>query len=138
MSILDDGSDWCFLVFFFKQKTAYEMRISDWSSDVCSSDLGWSTGFLATPRVSGRLPSQRLRPALPRLVFWLSGFDTEPTVPIDRKSVGLGKSVSVRVDLGGGSISQKRNSRMTHKIVSSHGIQHHNHNLSNNLSIIKK
>src|SRR3546814_3401116 len=27
------------LVFFFKQKTAYEMRISDWSSDVCSSDL---------------------------------------------------------------------------------------------------
>src|SRR3546814_7838567 len=29
----------CF--FFFKQKTAYEMRISDWSSDVCSSDLAW-------------------------------------------------------------------------------------------------
>src|SRR3546814_15669759 len=28
----------CF--FFFKQKTAYEMRISDWSSDVCSSDIG--------------------------------------------------------------------------------------------------
>src|SRR3546814_6338474 len=35
---------WCLLVcgfcfFLFKQKTAYEMRISDWSSDVCSSDL---------------------------------------------------------------------------------------------------
>src|SRR3546814_8968598 len=32
-------------VFFFKQKTAYEMRISDWSSDVCSSDLAkdWRT-----------------------------------------------------------------------------------------------
>src|SRR3546814_9142509 len=29
-------------VFFFKQKTAYEMRISDWSSDVCSSDLAMS------------------------------------------------------------------------------------------------
>src|SRR3546814_7228359 len=28
------------VLFFFKQKTAYEMRISDWSSDVCSSDLG--------------------------------------------------------------------------------------------------
>src|SRR3546814_9436829 len=28
------------MVVFFKQKTAYEMRISDWSSDVCSSDLG--------------------------------------------------------------------------------------------------
>src|SRR3546814_9754223 len=30
--------------FFFKQKTAYEMRISDWSSDVCSSDLGTEDG----------------------------------------------------------------------------------------------
>src|SRR3546814_5515355 len=29
----------CCVIFFFKQKTAYEMRISDWSSDVCSSDL---------------------------------------------------------------------------------------------------
>src|SRR3546814_2618952 len=29
----------CVFFFFFKQKTAYEMRISDWSSDVCSSDL---------------------------------------------------------------------------------------------------
>src|SRR3546814_8859031 len=33
------------LFFFFKQKTAYEMRISDWSSDVCSSDLaGFESG----------------------------------------------------------------------------------------------
>src|SRR3546814_14517818 len=32
-------SQCCVLFFFFKQKTAYEMRISDWSSDVCSSDL---------------------------------------------------------------------------------------------------
>src|SRR3546814_7121318 len=33
--------DYLFVMFFFfKQKTAYEMRISDWSSDVCSSDLG--------------------------------------------------------------------------------------------------
>src|SRR3546814_7294841 len=31
----------CFCVFFCKQKTAYEMRISDWSSDVCSSDLAY-------------------------------------------------------------------------------------------------
>src|SRR3546814_21165204 len=29
------------VIFFFKKKTAYEMRISDWSSDVFSSDLGW-------------------------------------------------------------------------------------------------
>src|SRR3546814_7498255 len=33
--------------FFFKQKTAYEMRISDWSSDVCSSDLSWSSAIIS-------------------------------------------------------------------------------------------
>src|SRR3546814_9910550 len=33
-------------VFFFKQKTAYEIRISDWSSDVCSSDLAAGAGVL--------------------------------------------------------------------------------------------
>src|SRR3546814_4300799 len=38
------------LVFFFKQKTAYEMRISDWSSDVCSSDLD-----LVERQLEGRL-----------------------------------------------------------------------------------
>src|SRR3546814_9123620 len=31
----------CSFFFFFKQKTAYELRISDWSSDVCSSDLSY-------------------------------------------------------------------------------------------------
>src|SRR3546814_4664819 len=34
------------LLFFFKQKTAYEMRISDWSSDVCSSDLHYRHAVL--------------------------------------------------------------------------------------------
>src|SRR3546814_11533264 len=42
-------------VFCFKQKTAYEMRISDWSSDVCSSDL---SGFDITGKESGM--AQRL------------------------------------------------------------------------------
>src|SRR3546814_7952645 len=37
----------CF--FFFKQKTAYEMRISDWSSDVCSSDLAWQRRATQAP-----------------------------------------------------------------------------------------
>src|SRR3546814_5873101 len=38
------------LFFFFKQKTAYEMRISDWSSDVCSSDLvDQHTGAVVPP-----------------------------------------------------------------------------------------
>src|SRR3546814_1580613 len=44
-------------VFFFKQKTAYEMRISDWSSDVCSSDL-LLRGVLRSPR-SGRRRRRR-------------------------------------------------------------------------------
>src|SRR3546814_9982728 len=36
----------CYLFFYFKQKTAYEMRISDWSSDVCSSDLSSRPRYL--------------------------------------------------------------------------------------------
>src|SRR3546814_2885153 len=39
------------LFFFFKQKTAYEMRISDWSSDVCSSDLDRSDGDPMSPHL---------------------------------------------------------------------------------------
>src|SRR3546814_6243125 len=48
--------------FFFKQKTAYEMRISDWSSDVCSSDLP-----ARTASAPGRLPARLTRlDALPQ------------------------------------------------------------------------
>src|SRR3546814_3253520 len=43
----------CSHFFFFKQKTAYEMRISDWSSDVCSSDL--------RPQRAEQLPVRRRR-----------------------------------------------------------------------------
>src|SRR3546814_11726809 len=42
----------CVSFFFFKQKTAYELRISDWSSDVCSSDLLEAVGRLV-PGVMG-------------------------------------------------------------------------------------
>src|SRR3546814_10215113 len=45
--------------FFFKQKTAYEMRISDWSSDVCSSDL-WKALSRA---VANRAPARASRTA---------------------------------------------------------------------------
>src|SRR3546814_1584987 len=41
-------------VFFFKQKTEYEMRISDWSSDVCSSDLWFEVDATAYVGSSGR------------------------------------------------------------------------------------
>src|SRR3546814_3285549 len=44
-----------FCFFFFKQKTAYEMRISDWSSDVCSSDLGWVSNLIIAFAVAGVL-----------------------------------------------------------------------------------
>src|SRR3546814_14631809 len=55
------------LFFFFQQKTAYELRISDWSSDVCSSDLAGGERERST---SGRCPRppRRLR-ARPRRQF---------------------------------------------------------------------
>src|SRR3546814_5012531 len=46
----------CSLLFFFKQKTAYEMRISDWSSDVCSSDL-LALDLLGIGHLLNRMPS---------------------------------------------------------------------------------
>src|SRR3546814_2440188 len=42
-----------YVFFFFKQKTAYEMRISDWSSDVCSSDLIIIPGVSVIERMAG-------------------------------------------------------------------------------------
>src|SRR3546814_12319084 len=53
-----------FVFFFFKQKTAYEMRISDWSSDVCSSDLG--SGAPNSLRARNARRSVRRSPRHPR------------------------------------------------------------------------
>src|SRR3546814_18590514 len=50
----------CVIFFFFKQKSAYEMRISDWSSDVCSSDLEW--GEETAPVLAWWRPSEILGP----------------------------------------------------------------------------
>src|SRR3546814_4550770 len=52
---------YCRLFFFFKQKTAYEMRISDWSSDVCSSDLAIT--LTGTPAIS--IPAGFTKSGLP-------------------------------------------------------------------------
>src|SRR3546814_6047178 len=49
------------LFFFFKQKTAYEMRISDWSSDVCSSDLGVSPHPRSAYEVTSSITPGELR-----------------------------------------------------------------------------
>src|SRR3546814_10812384 len=46
------------ILFFFKQSTAYEMRISDWSSDVCSSDLNDITEYRWVSTLDGRTTSQ--------------------------------------------------------------------------------
>src|SRR3546814_1335457 len=95
----------CFDGFFvFKQKTAYEVRISDWSSDVCSSDL----------RATAPLSRRRGRPR--RADRGLAGRSWRSSSAsggrpgrADRKSVVSGKSVSVRVDLGGRRIIKKKN-----------------------------
>src|SRR3546814_4246179 len=102
--------------FFFKQKTAYEMRISDWSSDVCSSDLpfrdtrsvrriqehGASQGL---PAGFGIAADALVLPCRPRFRDVAGRTREEPGCRNgrdgDRKSVVEGKSVSVSVDLGG-------------------------------------
>src|SRR3546814_5301045 len=50
------------IFFFFKQKTAYEMRISDWSSDVCSSDLLKIRLHLVIPTVENAIAGNAFRP----------------------------------------------------------------------------
>src|SRR3546814_3366678 len=56
----------CTTFFFFKQKTAYEMRISDWSSDVCSSDLHRRRADLVRTARRERGRGQEVRAAEPR------------------------------------------------------------------------
>src|SRR3546814_3753577 len=111
------------LFFVFKQKTAYDMRISDWSSDVCSSDLQPISS--ADRRYSivfnGEIYNQpELRRELEGAGYAFTTYsDTETLLAsfahwgddawlrlqgmyaADRKSVVSGRSVSVRVDLGG-------------------------------------
>src|SRR3546814_19434228 len=109
--------------FFVKQKTSYEMRISDWSSDVCSADLGPEDA----DRQEGDNREQENPQAEPRSLMQ-GGLDLGGEVEVapalggaheanscsaapavDRKSVVQGKSVSVRVDLGGRRNLKKQN-----------------------------
>src|SRR3546814_17499167 len=130
----------CVVLFFFKQKTAYEMRISDWSSDVCSSDLtrGGPGGSRLFPAHPGDLRPPRGSPH-PRRGDVRHGPDRHAArlrtggcdgrsdrgrqgpgrrLPADRrgpdrKSVVEGKSVSVRVDLGGRRSIKKKTTKTT-------------------------
>src|SRR3546814_10666661 len=99
------------LFFFFKRKTAYELRISDWISDVCSSDLarrGASRGAverglcLAAQRgvERGRAARSDRGPAWRAARCFRFGDRSE-----ERR---VGKSVSVSVDLGGSRIIKKK------------------------------
>src|SRR3546814_16058857 len=92
------------LVFFFKQKTAYEMRISDWSSDVCSSDLSIGCGICCS---RGEAPQSR-GSSIHRAIRRGARGERILMIQQDRKSVVSGKSVSVRVDLGGRRIIKKK------------------------------
>src|SRR3546814_1835851 len=93
----------CYLVcfFFFKQKTAYEMRISDWSSDVCSSDLGCSAPFSLAIGASAhpyepssnprRWDHESLRSALigqSRQTAWVSAHVADPALVVRLSVVG--------------------------------------------------
>src|SRR3546814_9761211 len=84
LGFLGDSSP-AHVCFFFKQKTAYEMRISDWSSDVCSSDLARCCR-IATPAAgcclhvgAGRRPARHS--GRPGHRYW------QPEPDADRKSV---------------------------------------------------
>src|SRR3546814_8770872 len=108
-----------YFFFFFKQKTAYECRISDWSSDVCSSDLcsavstqisvirissSWLIGWIAS-----RTRCRASRAEAMRRFWRMTSCTARTPSPLgDRKSVVEGKSESVRVDLGGRRIIKKK------------------------------
>src|SRR3546814_15633554 len=101
------------------------MRISDWSSDVCSSDLSRDAivgdrpamhqkGCVHIEQVAIRIPHRR-QPA-PIVLLQLSALDL-PTE--DRKSVGKGKSVSVGVNLGVRGVIKKKKKRLHESIEQS-------------------
>src|SRR3546814_19878507 len=120
--------------FFFKQKTAYEMRISDWSSDVCSSDLPGREGqrqdqvgqhqpgeAVVEPEPPDQLEHAGEHRDLREHGDAQDGQQSRRTAAkgnaADRKSVVSGTSVSVRVCLGGRLIikNKKNNKRRRDK-----------------------
>src|SRR3546814_2677403 len=105
------------LFFFFKQKPAYEMRISYWSSDVCSSDLKGI--FMTRPNsILAALHGNEEGHATPAIatvigsagaiLLGIGAANDSGGLAIDRKSVVEGKRVSVRVDIGGRRIIIKK------------------------------
>src|SRR3546814_8167935 len=96
---------WRYNVFFFKQKTADEMRIRDWSSDVCSSDL--LMAGIEPPKTWADLLDPRFKGKMVKAHPGYSGtIMTANHVQIGRASC---RERSVRVDLGGRRLIKKKN-----------------------------
>src|SRR3546814_6008912 len=77
------------LFFFFKQKTAYEMRISDWSSDVCSSDLPIATSATCNSCIDRIVASRAVMPgfsSISRSTFSTTTIASSTSRPIARTS----------------------------------------------------
>src|SRR3546814_11510231 len=99
------------------------MRISDWSSDVCSSDLLGARFFLVAARTAdGGVKLPLVQRLLERLGLHHIGVHSGTVADranalgqADRKSVVEGKSVSVRVDLGGRRIITQKNKHIKYK-----------------------
>src|SRR3546814_6292688 len=80
-----------FMFFFFKQKTAYEMRISDWSSDVCSSDLLLSREYgLVSTGIADAVSFGHVAPVPENLLLTSCG-ELCPIIPDNRTNSGHGK-----------------------------------------------
>src|SRR3546814_11375915 len=91
--------------FFFKQKTAYEMRISDWSSDVCSSDLAAIVaGKEIDPHIAARIALAAGNAQYPAVVQHVAA-RIEPAMPAEARririfSVGGAVRILFRRDIG--------------------------------------
>src|SRR3546814_14919920 len=93
---------YCLIFVLFKQKTAYEMRISDWSSDVCSSDLKAASKRKPAVKATKKPVKQTEAVATAKSEPMPSPLQAlQEAAVADRKSDEEGKSVSVREDLGG-------------------------------------
>src|SRR3546814_5446416 len=79
-----------FMFFFFKQKTAYEMRISDWSSDVCSSDLTMNATCSMFCRYERGLLMLKEKTCLPGPRLLGFGHDDQHTLYIGMKIIKKG------------------------------------------------
>src|SRR3546814_16532464 len=118
------------IVFFCKQKTAYDMRISDWSSDVCSSDLDEAAGDHRRQRGQDRRHRMKARDQRRRGEGHQAIGDEEGRGRQERKSVAEGKRVSVSVDLGGSRNFKKK--KRAHLYITNNTNQYHINKYKNN------